>query len=136
MTLDPAILEQLAEVAARHPHLHLLALHGSRARGQAHPRSDWDFAFLADPALDREALHADLVATLHSDAVDLADLRRASAVLRFHVASEGLLIHQEAVDVWLDFRLKAADFWCEAGPVIRNAQEALLAALGPAPEVP
>lgn len=36
----------IAELAATMPGLGLLVLHGSRARGDAHQRSDWDFAYL------------------------------------------------------------------------------------------
>lgn len=55
-------------------------LHGSRARGDAHAASDWDFAYRASAGLDELGLRAALVMALDSDAVDLADLDRSSGV--------------------------------------------------------
>ena len=59
-SLDPDRAAAIAEIAARHPQLELLLLHGSRA-GNAAVRadSDWDFAYLAEPPGDgpRFAVH-------------------------------------------------------------------------------
>jgi len=114
--------------ARRHPALRLMAHYGSRARGNAHERSDWDFAYLADPGLDEPALLLDLVTALGCDAVDLCDLDRASAVLRMEVACEGRIVYERSDD-WNEFRLNVADFWCDAGPVIARAQAEFLSSL-------
>jgi predicted nucleotidyltransferase len=52
---DPRLAE-VARLADDEPHLRLLLLYGSRARGDAHARSDWDFGYLADPEFDALAL--------------------------------------------------------------------------------
>lgn len=109
--------------------LRLLILHGSRARGEAGPRSDWDFGYLADEAFDPEVLHLRLTMALGSDAVDLVDLARASALLRFRAASDGVVLVQRWEGVFELFQLDAVRFWCDAGPVIRAAQSDVLAAL-------
>jgi hypothetical protein len=57
--------------------------------GDAHSGSDWDFAFVAGPGFDELGLRAALARALHTDAIDLADLQRAGAVLRYQVARDG-----------------------------------------------
>ncbi|GLZ46979.1 hypothetical protein Acsp06_31640 [Actinomycetospora sp. NBRC 106375] len=110
--------------------LDVLLLHGSRARGDAGPGSDWDLACLADDGFDPVALLAVLTETLGTDAVDLVDLRRASALLRFRAARDGVLLLERRQDAFLEFRLDAVTFWCDAGPVIRAAQSDVLSSLG------
>lgn len=110
----------------------VLALHGSRARGDAAAGSDWDLAYLADdhdgtPSPDPVALLVALTRVLGTDDVDLAT---ASALLRFRVSRDGMLLHEARPEAFLDFRLEAVRFWCDAGPVIRAAQADVLASLG------
>ncbi|MGE0462852.1 MAG: nucleotidyltransferase domain-containing protein [Vicinamibacterales bacterium] len=62
-------------------------LHGSRARGDAHAGSDWDFAYRGDAGFDPDALLARLADHLRADRIDLVDLDRAGALLAF--ASRG-----------------------------------------------
>ena len=112
------------------PGVRLLVLHGSRGRGDAGPRSDWDFAYLADGQLDPTELLAKLTVAVGTDAVDLADLTTASALLRFRAASDGVALLERPPGAFLQFRLEAVRFWCDAGPVIRTAQADVLAALG------
>ena len=113
----------------------VLALHGSRARGDAAPTSDWDLAYLADdregaPPPDPVALAVALTRVLETDDVDLVDLAAASALLRFRAARDGVLLLEARPEAFLDFRLEAVRFWCDAGPVIRAAQADVLASLG------
>ncbi|MGH8908274.1 MAG: type VII toxin-antitoxin system MntA family adenylyltransferase antitoxin [Egibacteraceae bacterium] len=117
------------------PGLRLLLLHGSRGRGDAGPRSDWDFGFLADDRLDPAALRARLTVAVATDAVDLVDLERASALLRFRAARDGVALFEHPAGEFRRFQLEAVRFWCDAGPVIRAAHDRVLAALGEAPTV-
>lgn len=128
-------LSELAAALEREPAvsgIEVLALHGSRARGDAGPNSDWDFGYLAAPsaAVDAVALLAYLSQMLASDAVDLVDLAGASALLRYRVARDGLVVLERRADAFLEFRLQATRFWCDAGPVIRAAQAEVLQELG------
>ena len=116
--------------AADLPGLCLLVLHGSRGRGDAGPRSDWDFAYLADQQLDPTELLAKLTVAVGTAAVDLVDLFTASALLRFRAARDGVALLERPPGAFLQFRLEAVRFWCDAGPVIRTAQADVLAALG------
>ncbi|MBV9314198.1 MAG: nucleotidyltransferase domain-containing protein [Pseudonocardia sp.] len=108
----------------------LLVLHGSRARGDHRPDSDWDFAALFDEDADPAALVVAITTVVGSDAVDLVDLRRASALLRYRAARDGVLLWEHPAGEFLGFRLEAVQFWCDAGPVIRAAQRDVLATLG------
>ncbi|GAA4773170.1 hypothetical protein GCM10023200_01980 [Actinomycetospora chlora] len=110
--------------------LDVLVLHGSRARGDAGPASDWDFGYLARDEVDPVALLAALVDVLHTDAVDLVDLAAASALLRFRAARDGVLVLERRPDAFLSFRLEAVTFWCDAGTAIRAAQADVMSSLG------
>lgn len=113
----------LVDVARRH-RLDWLALHGSRARGEAHVRSDWDLAYEAvDRPVDPLALRADVVDALGTDRVDVSDARPASALFRFRVARDGILIAERAPGRWSAFRDLAARTWCDLEPVLRPAFE-------------
>jgi len=67
-------------------------LFGSRARGEAVPTSDWDVAVLAGPRWPVGRLYARLNAALHTNAMDVVDLRTAGARLRMAVARDGLVV--------------------------------------------
>jgi predicted nucleotidyltransferase len=129
--MDPDAIPRTAlrQAAARHPALRLLLVHGSRARGDEHAGSDWDLGYLADGPLDVGRLHADLAQVLGTDAVDLVDLARASALLRFEAARHGRVVVADPQDVHQRFVLEATLFWCDAGPVIERAHAAVLASL-------
>ena len=120
----------LAAALAEHPAaagLDLLVLHGSRARGDAGPFSDWDLGYLGEA--DPDALAAAVSQLVGSDAVDVVDFVRASALLRFRAARDGVALLERSPDAFLHFRLEAVRFWCDAGPVIRAAQDDVLASL-------
>lgn len=108
----------------------VLVLHGSRARGDGGPGSDWDFGVLTDGTTDLAALVAALTSLLGTDAVDLVDLRRASALLRYRTARDGVVLAERPEGAFREFQLEAVHFWCDVGPVIRAAQDDVLAALG------
>ncbi len=116
-------LEAARRIATAAPHLRLLVLHGSRARATAHARSDWDFAYLADAGFDPDALMAALVEALHTDQLDLADLDRASGLLRYRVAADGLAVFERSPGLFTQFRLDAVDAWCDMEPVLRVAYD-------------
>jgi predicted nucleotidyltransferase len=112
------------------PELRLLVLHGSRARGDAHAGSDWDFAYLADPGLDELGLRAALSSALHTDDIDVADLARAGAVLRYAAARDAKLVLEREPDALERFRISAIRFWLENAPIIEQGERAVLKALG------
>lgn len=117
-----------SDLADRHPDLLLLVLIGSRATGQEHPGSDWDFGVLAGPGLDLLGLRADLVSEVRTDAVDVADLSRASAVLRRDAAVSGRPLVEREPGAFAAFQIEAVTFWADVEPVIREAHADVLRA--------
>lgn len=105
--------------------LRLLLLFGSRARGDAHPLSDWDLGFLAGPDFDVATLQGRLVEALGTERIDLVDLASAGALLRFRAARDGMPLYEQP-GAFEAFWLESVHFWCEAGPVLRDAYGDLL----------
>jgi len=118
MVMGKEMHAALGRIAAATPGLHLLVLHGSRARGDAHARSDWDFAYQAGPAFDADALLAALADCLKADRIDLVDLDRAGALLRHRVASDGVVLFERESGRFDQFRLDAVHTWCDLAPVL------------------
>ena len=54
--LTDAQAGMLGEMARKTDRLRLLVLHGSRARGDARPDSDWYLGYLAEPGFDPDGL--------------------------------------------------------------------------------
>jgi predicted nucleotidyltransferase len=119
----------IAALVAHHPGLRLFVLFGSRARGDATARSDWDFGYLAGPAFDPDRLRADLVAALRTEQIDLVDLDRAGGLVRFRAARDGRVLFESTPGTFARFWFDAVSFWCDMGPLIRAAYDAVLADL-------
>lgn len=113
------------------PALTLLVLFGSRARGDDRPSSDWDFGYLGTPGLDPDQLLVRLVDALKSDRIDLVDLQRAGALLRYRAARDGRIVVEIARGDFARFWFDAVSFWCDMQPVLRRGYDAVLAELGP-----
>lgn len=129
MKVDIETRTRIEAVARRHPGLELLVLYGSRARGEAHADSDWDFGFLGR-GIDIIGLQCDLGEALGTDDVDVVDLGRCSALLAFHAARDGLLLHRSRPDAFEDFQIRATSRWLDLEPVVRAAHREVLARLG------
>jgi len=112
------------------PALRLLVLFGSRARGEAHAASDWDFGFLADATLDVDALLDLLCKVVNSDDVDLVKLNRAAGVLRHQAADHGIAVFEHMPETFVTYVIDVLRFWLDAWPVIRKSQEEQLRSLG------
>jgi predicted nucleotidyltransferase len=119
-------LQAVVELARKTPGLELLLLFGSRARGDSHPGSDWDFGYLAGPELDPFALQGRLTLLLGTDRVDLVDLNRTNGLLRFRVASEGKTLFESSDGVFESFAFEVISYWCDMGPIIRQGYEEVL----------
>lgn len=120
---------------ARRAGVDLFVLFGSRARGEARSDSDWDFAYtlIGDgEGSDPDQMQAELVGALGSDRIDLVDLNRGSALLRFRVAAEGVPLYQAAPSAFQDFQIEVALFWRDMGPVLEASYRDVLARLGAA----
>jgi predicted nucleotidyltransferase len=107
----------------------LLVLHGSRGRGDAHERSDWDFAYQASPGLDADALLSALGEHVRADRIDLVDLDQAGALLRFRGARDGVVVFERIPGTYERFLLSAIDTWCDLAPVLEPAYARTLASI-------
>lgn len=130
MSVTPAELGERLSVDPAAAPLRLAILHGSRARADATEGSDWDIGVLADGPPDLPALSAMLTEVLGTDEVDVVDLRRTSALLRYRTARDGIPLLERPPGEFQRFQLAAVLFWCDAESVIRRAHDDVLAALG------
>jgi predicted nucleotidyltransferase len=119
-------LRTIAETVRATPGLGLLLLFGSRARGDAGTHSDWDFGYIGSPQVDAASLLAALTQTTGSDRIDLVDLERASGLLRYRAARDGILVVEASRGLFERYRFEAVQFWCDAAPVLERGYAAVL----------
>jgi predicted nucleotidyltransferase len=110
--LSPKLLEKI-------PYLKMLVLFGSRATGQTHANSDWDFAALYDEKLREESCRdrgfawfevpgvIGQVFSLNSDEIDVVELNRASPLIAHFVARDGKLLYEKELGEFDKFKQKA-----------------------------
>ena len=102
-------------IGDRIPYLKLLVLFGSRARGDAYDRSDWDFAYLCDEDARKVAI-ADRdygLLEVHNaiedcfaiggEYMDVVDVKRCSAMIAHYVARDGLLLYERNLGTFEQF---------------------------------
>jgi predicted nucleotidyltransferase len=107
-------------IGDRIPYLKLLVLFGSRARGDAYDRSDWDFAYLCDEDARKVAIADKDYGFLEvhnaiedcfaigGEYMDVVDLHKCSALIAHYVATEGVLLYESQKGVFLDFRQRTS----------------------------
>ena len=76
--------------------LRIVLLFGSVAQGRIHKGSDIDLAFLFEGPVDILALTNRVTQLLGCDRIDVADLRRASPLLKFSAARDGRLLYERS----------------------------------------
>jgi predicted nucleotidyltransferase len=115
MSIKENIHQQLQE---KIPYLKMLILFGSRARGDIHSKSDWDFAALYDQEMREKHCQksaftwfevSDILAdifNLDSDNIDVVDLDNCSVTLADSIANEGQLIYQKQQGLFKKFKQK------------------------------
>lgn len=130
VTVTPAELRERLSMDPAVAALQLAVLHGSRARAEGAEGSDWDIGVFAEDPPDLMALSATLTEILGTDDVDVVDLRRTSALLRYRAARDGIPLWERQSGEFLRFQLEAVRFWCDVETVIRHAHDDVLAALG------
>jgi len=84
-------------------HLQLLLIFGSLAHGKVHKKSDIDLAFLYDMPVNIIELTNKVIRLLHTDRVDVVDLKRANTLLQFAVIKKGKLMYEKAPGVFHEF---------------------------------
>lgn len=83
--------------------LRLVLLFGSLVTGNIHKKSDIDLAFLFDRPIDILELTNKVISLLHTDNVDVVDLRHASPLMKFSIAKNSILIYEKEEGMFNEF---------------------------------
>ncbi len=116
-------MEQLRRVLSQSSGIRLAVLFGSFARGRERPDSDLDIAITPDRDVSLRwelELQVELERACHRR-VDLIRLDRASTLLRWHVARDGLLLAARPAVEWMRFRAAAAGEHADFAPALAVA---------------
>lgn len=83
--------------------LRLILLFGSALTGAVHKKSDIDLAFLFDRPVDILSITNNVIRLLHTDKVDVIDLKHASPLLKYSVAEKGRLLYEKSPGMFFEF---------------------------------
>jgi predicted nucleotidyltransferase len=83
--------------------LQLVILFGSTATGTSHKHSDIDLGFLFDQPIDILDLTNRVITLLHTDNVDVVDLRRASPLLKMSSVKHGVVLYERSPGLFHEF---------------------------------
>jgi len=121
------VLEKLRTELQRFPEVRIAAAFGSVARGDERPGSDVDVGLLMDPDSPelRSRIEADLGRAVGRE-IDLAYLDAAPPLLRFEIASDGVLLVARDRNDWVDFRAQAMIDWWDWAPTARMINDAVI----------
>ena len=98
------------------PYLKMLVLFGSRARGDIHANSDWDFAALYDEEVRKDYIKNDAWAWfevpqllgdffgINSDKIDVVELNKCSTLIAHFVTVDGILLYEKEPGFFNSFR--------------------------------
>lgn len=101
--------------------LQLVLLFGSAASGKTHKQSDIDLAFLFDTPADILTITNKVISFLHTDNVDVVDLRRASPLLKFSIMKNSILIYEREPGIFNEFYSLASRMYIDTKK-LRDAQ--------------
>ncbi len=102
-------------IGDRLPYLKLLVLFGSRARGDAYERSDWDFAILCDKEERKKAIEDQYYGFLEvhnaikdcfeigGEHMDVVDVTRCSVLIAHYIARDGVLLYERDIGIFEQF---------------------------------
>lgn len=115
--------------------MRMLVLFGSRARGDTHAKSDWDFAAVYDeeirylqikdngfrwfevPHLLGEAF------ALNPDMIDVVDLNKCSSLMAHYVARDSILLYEKDAGLFDGFRSRALKSDAELNAIRKALRE-------------
>lgn len=110
-------LEMLtSQLPEKIPYLKMLVLFGSRARGDNHAKSDWDFAALYDEEIQKERIKDNAWAWFEvpgllseifgipDSQVDVVELNKTSSLIAHFVARDGKLLYEQESGEFERFR--------------------------------
>jgi predicted nucleotidyltransferase len=83
--------------------LQLVLMFGSVVSEMMHKKSDIDLAFLFDRPVDILELTNRVIRLLHTNNVDVIDLKSANPLLRFSAAKNGRILYERSPGVFNEF---------------------------------
>lgn len=83
--------------------LQFVLLFGSLASGKGYKRSDIDLAFLFDRPVDIVDLTNKVIRLLHTDNIDVVDLKHASPLLKISAAKNGRVLYEKSPGTFNEF---------------------------------
>jgi predicted nucleotidyltransferase len=108
------VFEQALAEAAKGTGIKLLVLFGSRARGEVHPHSDWDFSYIGDGRFDvdllRDRFLVEKAAAVERHLKRVAECLPATAeeLRPMTDASDAVILHLwQAVQIVIDMAVSA-----------------------------
>lgn len=119
MHMETPTIENLRELSEqlneKIPYLKMLVLFGSRATGNIHEKSDWDFAVLYDEDKYNHSTSHTLIGfdlpmvlgnifSINSDNIDVVELNYCSYLLAHFIAHDGVLIFEKYPNIFESFR--------------------------------
>jgi predicted nucleotidyltransferase len=126
-------LEQLAKkIPEKMPYVKMVILFGSRARGDIHEKSDWDFAILCDQEIIEKtfknkasawfAYSIDLneIFELKTDRIDIVDLNSCSDFIAHYIARDGVLIYEKNQGEFEEFKQQKLKTESEMNVITKN----------------
>ena len=115
------IRQKLAPVF-KHPELRLALLFGSTLSGKLREQSDVDLAFLYNRPEDVVALTNSVIRLLHTDNVDVVDLKKANPLLKFAIAKNCKILYEKKQGMFNEFYSLAFRMYVDTKK-LRSAQE-------------
>ena len=119
------------------PYLKMLVLFGSRAKGDIHGKSDWDFAVVYDEEIRKNHIADNTFAwfevpeklgnifQINSDIIDIVELNRCSPLLSFHVARDGKLIYEKNSGDFVKFQMKAWKIYADTAKFRKSRRKSI-----------
>lgn len=120
-------MEKVRAVLRTLPAVRLATAFGSVARGDERSGSDVDIGLLLDPHTPelRSRIEADLGRAAGRE-IDVVYLDAAPPLLRFEIASDGVLLAARDRSDWVDFRARAMIDWWDWAPTARIITDAAI----------
>lgn len=131
-------IKELKEVSSqlpiKIPYLKMLVLFGSRATGEIHVNSDWDFATLYDEEIRKTLISNPFdwfeVSTIISqlleipdNKVDVVELSDYSTIIAHFIARDGILLYEKESGEFDKFRRKALKSDLEMKEISKSLRE-------------
>jgi predicted nucleotidyltransferase len=118
---DPALVSRLQQALSSSPLVRLAVLFGSAAHGMNRAESDVDVAILATEADFDDSTEAALSRRLALAAraeVDLIRIEGASTLLRWQIATKGVVLFEQLPGEFARFRARAASEYIDFAPAL------------------